>query len=46
MAEVLTLTMNPALDLSTQVERLEPAHKLRCGQPLWHPGGGGINGGD
>ena len=43
MADIVTLTMNPALDLATEVERLEPSHKLRCEHPIWHPGGGGIN---
>lgn len=43
MPQIVTLTMNPALDLATDVERLEPSHKLRCEHPIWHPGGGGIN---
>jgi len=40
---VLTLTVNPALDLSTEVEKIEPMHKLRCTAPRRDPGGGGIN---
>ncbi|MEP9383044.1 1-phosphofructokinase family hexose kinase [Nocardioides sp. KR10-350] len=40
---VLTLTLNPALDEYITVPRLEPAVKLRCGQPFFHAGGGGIN---
>src|SRR3990167_3914348 len=40
---ILTLTMNPALDISTAIDRVEPVHKLRCGAPQTHPGGGGIN---
>lgn len=43
MSQVLTLTMNPALDVSTSIERVEPVHKLRCAAPRQHPGGGGIN---
>lgn len=43
MPHVLTLTLNPAVDVSTQVERVTPVHKLRCGVDVWHPGGGGIN---
>ncbi|MDP3370158.1 MAG: 1-phosphofructokinase family hexose kinase [Brevundimonas sp.] len=39
----VTLTLNPALDLSTAVARVEPAHKLRCEPPRFDPGGGGIN---
>ena len=43
MTGVLTVTMNPALDLFTSVERVQPTHKLRCAAPVEHPGGGGIN---
>jgi 6-phosphofructokinase 2 len=43
MPRIVTLTMNPALDASTSVERVQPEHKLRCGEPQFHPGGGGIN---
>ena len=42
-APVLTITLNPALDLATRTEAVEPAHKLRCEPPLRHPGGGGLN---
>jgi len=40
---VVTLTMNPALDMSTSVERVESRHKLRCGPAVFDPGGGGVN---
>jgi 6-phosphofructokinase 2 len=40
---ILTLTLNPALDLSTEVERVEPDRKMRCGPGQYDPGGGGIN---
>lgn len=40
---IVTLTLNPALDVSTAVPRVEPAHKLRCEPPKFDPGGGGIN---
>jgi 6-phosphofructokinase 2 len=43
MHAIATLTMNPALDLSTQTHRVEPLHKLRCGPARYDPGGGGIN---
>jgi 6-phosphofructokinase 2 len=43
MAAIATLTMNPALDLSTTTERVEPIHKLRCGPARYDPGGGGVN---
>ena len=43
MAEIVTLTPSPAVDLSTSVARLDPDHKLRCAAPRRDPGGGGIN---
>lgn len=43
MGAVVTLTMNPALDLSTAVGEIKPFRKLRCGAVRRDPGGGGIN---
>ena len=43
MAHVLTITMNPAIDISTSVERVQPTRKLRCAPARRDPGGGGIN---
>ena len=43
MADVVTLTMNPSIDLSVSVERVLPFHKLRCAEGRRDPGGGGIN---
>ncbi len=43
MPRFVTITPNPALDVSTSVDKLVDAHKLRCAQPQLHPGGGGIN---
>ena len=40
---VLTLTLNPALDMATDVPRMVPDEKLRCSDPSLDPGGGGIN---
>jgi 6-phosphofructokinase 2 len=40
---ILTVTLNPALDITTSVARLEPQRKLRCGPAVLHPGGGGAN---
>lgn len=42
-APILTLTLNPALDMATEVAEIIPGHKLRCGEPLLDPGGGGLN---
>jgi 6-phosphofructokinase 2 len=39
----MTLTMNPAIDVSASVEYVIPDDKLRCGSPTYEPGGGGIN---
>ncbi len=43
MPAIVTLTLNPALDLSTSASKVEPQHKLRCAAAQEHPGGGGIN---
>jgi 6-phosphofructokinase 2 len=43
MADIVTLTMNPAIDLWTHVDRVEPTRKLRCQGLERDPGGGGIN---
>ena len=43
MKQVLTLTLNPAIDMSSSVENVFPEHKLRCSSPQLDPGGGGIN---
>lgn len=43
MTSVLTLTMNPAVDLSTSVPKVQPYHKLRCTPAEQHAGGGGVN---
>ena len=39
----MTVTMNPAIDVSTGVGRVISDRKLRCGTPTYEPGGGGIN---
>ena len=43
MTDILTLTMNPALDVLTTYDKVESTHKMRCGPTLKHPGGGGVN---
>ena len=43
MTDILTVTMNPALDLSTSTDKVMDTHKLRCTSAIFHPGGGGIN---
>lgn len=41
--KIVTLTLNPALDKSTSIDKLQPEKKLRCEEPNYEPGGGGIN---
>jgi 6-phosphofructokinase 2 len=43
MTTIVTLTMNPALDIATSADRIVPDHKLRCETPRYDAGGGGIN---
>src|SRR5262249_23672212 len=43
MTDIVALTLNPSIDISTSVERVEPARKLRCTAPQLFPGGGGVN---
>ena len=40
---IITLTVNPALDIYSKTEKFEPNEKLRCEQPIIDPGGGGVN---
>jgi 6-phosphofructokinase 2 len=42
-AQIVTLTMNPALDITTSVDIVRPTDKLRCETTRYDPGGGGIN---
>jgi 6-phosphofructokinase 2 len=43
MQPIITLTLNPALDLTTSIDRMVPSEKMRCTAPRHDPGGGGIN---
>ena len=43
MSDIVTLTINPAIDIFVNVGRVEPTRKLRCSAPKRDPGGGGIN---
>jgi 6-phosphofructokinase 2 len=42
-ARIATVTLNPAVDLSFELDRLTPTQKLRCDHLRRDPGGGGIN---
>ncbi len=43
MPDILTLTMNPAVDLSVDAEGILPTHKIRCEAVRREAGGGGVN---
>ena len=43
MSRILTVTFNPCIDKSTTVQGMAPEKKLRCSQPVFEPGGGGLN---
>ncbi len=40
---IVTLTINPAVDKSTSIDHVVAEHKMRCKNPVYEPGGGGIN---
>jgi 6-phosphofructokinase 2 len=42
-ATIVTLTMNPALDITTDADVVRPTDKIRCAGARSDPGGGGIN---
>jgi 6-phosphofructokinase 2 len=41
--DIITLTVNPALDKSTHFKGLVAEQKIRCSEPRFDAGGGGIN---
>jgi 6-phosphofructokinase 2 len=43
LTHIITLTVNPAIDVSTSVGKIAPFTKLRCAPARQDPGGGGIN---
>ncbi|MBS0533969.1 MAG: 1-phosphofructokinase family hexose kinase [Proteobacteria bacterium] len=43
MPDIVTITINPAVDIFVNVEKVEPTTKMRCSAPKRDPGGGGIN---
>ncbi len=40
---IVTLTMNPALDITTNADVVRATDKIRCAGARYDPGGGGIN---
>ena len=43
MSQIVTLTMNPAIDRGLSVDHVTPNQKLRCEATGRDPGGGGVN---
>lgn len=43
MTDILTVTVNPAIDIATATDCVVPGPKLRCGPARIDPGGGGVN---
>lgn len=43
MEKIVTITLNPSIDKSTSVKGIVPEKKLRCSDPKFEPGGGGVN---
>jgi 6-phosphofructokinase 2 len=43
LPRILSLTMNPSVDLATDTDTVVPTHKLRCTDTLHDAGGGGVN---
>ncbi|MBV1869124.1 MAG: 1-phosphofructokinase family hexose kinase [Marinosulfonomonas sp.] len=43
MTAIVTITLNPAVDISSTVPMISAGPKLRCAAPAVDPGGGGLN---
>ncbi|MBJ6127464.1 1-phosphofructokinase family hexose kinase [Microvirga splendida] len=43
MKPIVTLTLNPSIDGSSEAEAVRPTHKVRTSNERYEPGGGGIN---
>ena len=43
MTQILTITLNPTVDISSQAEVVRPTRKTRTSNTRYDPGGGGIN---
>lgn len=43
MKNIITITLNPAIDKSSSVAHVVAEHKLYCTPPRFEPGGGGVN---
>lgn len=43
MAPILTITLNPTIDIASEADLVRPTHKVRTFDERQDPGGGGIN---
>ena len=43
MKQIVTLTLNPAIDGAAETEEVRPIRKVRTWDERYDPGGGGIN---
>lgn len=43
MPSIITITLNPAIDKTTSVDVLVPDKKMKCAEPFFDAGGGGVN---
>ena len=43
MPRILTLSLNPTIDVSSEADIVRPTHKTRTRNEVFEPGGGGIN---
>jgi len=43
MRQIMTLTVNPSVDIVWEVEEMAPNRKIRSSRGMTYPGGGGIN---
>lgn len=41
--KIVTLTLNPAIDKSTSIDTVASEIKMYCNEPIFDPGGGGLN---
>ena len=40
---IVTLSLNPTIDVASQADLVRPTHKIRTEQETYDPGGGGVN---
>jgi 6-phosphofructokinase 2 len=43
LPQILSLALNPTIDVSAEAERVRPTHKIRTSSETFEPGGGGVN---